>query len=127
MRFYIFLIIILLGQQIASQSLDGIVYDQTTKQPIKEVNIISNDNSKGCYTDDYGRFEIDIKPNAILSISHVGYLKTEVPIDKFGDTISIYLQPAPIQLNDVQIRITKNNLLNKFQLASISTLSGKKI
>ena len=127
MRFYIFLIILLLGQKITSQTLDGIVYDQVTKQPIKEAYIISNDISKVSYTDNHGRFEIDIKPNTILSISRAGYLKTKVPIDGFENSITIYLQPAPIQLNDVQIRITKNNLLNSSQSASISTLSEKQI
>ncbi len=37
------------------------------------------------------------------------------------------MHPAPIQLNDVQIRITKNNLLNISQSASITTLSETQI
>jgi len=127
MRFYIFLIIILFGTQITAQTIEGVILDNNTKQPIKEVNIISNDSLKGCYTDDYGHFEIEVDSNTILSISHLGYFKKEIEINKFENNIRIYLNPAPIQLNDVQIRITKNNLLNISQSASISTLSEKQI
>ncbi len=127
MRFYVLLIIILFGKSIAAQTIEGVILDYNTKQPIEKVNIFSEDNSKGSFTDENGLFEIDVKPNTILSISHIGYLKKEVPIDQFMSNIKIYLQPAPIPLNDVQIRITKNNLLNISQSASISTLSEKQI
>jgi outer membrane receptor protein involved in Fe transport len=127
MRFYILLIIVLFGKQIAAQTLEGVVLDYYTKQPIKEVNVISNDNLKGCYTDDHGRFEIEVNSNTILSISHIGYLKNEIEINTIENSIKVYLYPAPIQLNDVQIKITKNNLLNISQSASISTLSEKQI
>jgi len=127
MRLFFFLIFILFGSQVTAQTIEGIVLDFNTKQPIKEVNIISNNNVKGAYTDEDGRFEIDINPGTVLSISHIGYHKKRVTIDKIENNIKIYLQAVPIQLNDVQIRITKNNLLNISQSASITTLSEKQI
>ena len=113
MRIISLLILILIaGNPVFAQTREGYVYDELTKLPLQDVNILKNDSTIGCYTDVNGYFKLDIKKGDTLLISHLGYLNKEYVNDPLLDKLIIYLKKSPIMLNAVQVSITKNHLSN---------------
>ncbi len=127
MKFYFASLFLLLANFLAnSQTIEGTILDATTNQPIEGVHIKEKESDQGGYSDQQGYFKFDSSGESIL-VSHIGYLETEIDINNFHDKFVIYLKHDPISLNEVQLNITKNQLSNFSQSASISTLSDTEI
>ncbi|MCD6598914.1 MAG: TonB-dependent receptor [Bacteroidales bacterium] len=128
MRILSLLILTLIaGKMIFAQTIEAYVYDESTKLPLQDVNILKNDSTIGCYTDINGYFKLDIREWDTLLISHIGYLSKEYVNDPLLNKFVIYLKKSPTMLNAVQVSITKNHQSNYSQLASISFLTKKQI
>lgn len=126
--FYSFLLIVfLVGQWAVAQTVSGVIYDKSTKQPIKGVNILITDSTNGTFTDSKGQFTIEKENITKLIITHVGYKTINFTVTENKNNIKIYLKSLSNLLNDVEIGITKNKLSNLSQSASISSISGKEI
>ncbi len=128
MRLYILLLFILFsGKLMFAQNLQGHIYDAKTKQAIEGVNVISEDQLHGCYSNSNGKFLLKNTKSEKLLISHVGYLDKVYVTGVDKNDIIIYLDPSSTLLSDIEIGITKNQLPGFSQSASISTLSKTQI
>jgi len=110
-----------------AQTMEAYVYDELTKLPLQDVNILKSDSTIGCYTDVNGYFTLEIGEGDTLLVSHIGYLSKEYVNDPLLNKFVIYLKKSPTMLNTVQVSITKNHLSNYSQLASISFLPERQI
>ncbi len=125
---YIILIITLLSfSSMRAQQFIGSIFDIDTKQPLEGVNIITDDNKTGTYSDKEGNFSIELNNSNKIQISHIGYLDQIYKVEDSNEKIVIYLKSSSTLLNDVELGITKNKLPNVSQSASISTLSESEI
>ena len=128
MRILSLLILTLIaGKMMFAQTMEAYVYDELTKLPLQDVNILKSDSTIGCYTDVNGYFTLEIGEGDTLLVSHIGYLSKEYVNDPLLNKFVIYLKKSPTMLNTVQVSITKNHLSNYSQLASISFLPERQI
>lgn len=109
-----------------SQTIDGLVLDATTNQAIKGVHIKEEKTDHGVHSNEHGHFSIVTKETKLM-ISHIGYKETLITLNQSKKQYIIYLNHAPITLNEVQLNIVKNPRPNMLQSASISTLSNIEI
>ena len=57
-----------------TKTVNGIILDSITRQPVSNVNI-SVDQSSGTTTDEHGRFSLNIrKRDRVMVLSHLSYL-----------------------------------------------------
>ena len=109
------LMMLMMGPGIMAQitgSIKGIVYDKKTREPVIFTNVALEGTKYGMATDINGYYALTkVEPGSYtLVVSSVGYEKYSkaVTLDK-GDilTRNIYLQPATIKLDAVQISAEK--------------------
>ncbi len=127
MKFYFpLLIFLLITLSSNSQAIEGTILDAITNQPIEGVHIKENKGDEGSYSDRQGNFKITTN-SLVLLISHIGYQEIKIETKSFKNKLVVYLKNAAISLNEVQLNVTKNQLPNFSQSASISTLSDTEI
>lgn len=104
-----------------SQTISGNVKDSLSQNSIPFANIVLMSGT-GIYSDNYGKFEIDIK-NSIydtLQISAIGYIPKKIALSKFKSKkniqINIFLEPYIEELNEVVINSKKNKYTKKLTL-----------
>ncbi|MFH1852083.1 MAG: carboxypeptidase-like regulatory domain-containing protein [Candidatus Neomarinimicrobiota bacterium] len=83
--------------------LSGLVYDQTTGQPLPGVNIIAG--SGGTVTDAAGRFELTVAAQQELVFSHIGY--REVKMIPSGEYLKVSLLPMILPGEPVFVSATR--------------------
>lgn len=86
----------------------GTIQDSTTKEPIPYVNIsIQGEKTFALSADENGNFTLpeNLKQESDIYMSAVGYANTSVKISAIKDII--FLQPQPIELNEVVIGTKK--------------------
>lgn len=69
------------NQRVDSRKITGIIKDQRG-EPIIGANVILKGTTNGVISDIYGVFEINAPMNAVLQISYIGYLSTEMKVGK---------------------------------------------
>ncbi len=77
-RFLIFTYLLLnsivaLGQSGEGVTIKGVIIDGESKEALIGVNILESDSNNGTITDFDGSFELQVKPNASLEVSYIGY------------------------------------------------------
>lgn len=88
-----------------TQTINGQVFDATTKEPLAFVNILTEDGKFGCTTDIDGHFELAPKiPSGNLIFSYIGYQEQRVPYVLGSPSLQVRLQPIDIVLNEVVVR-----------------------
>lgn len=92
---------ILYAQQNANYDVRGIVMD-TTGEPIIGANVIEKGTTNGTITDLNGNFTITTKPNAVLTVTYIGYSKEEIQING-QKRISIYLKEDSHVLDELVV------------------------
>ncbi|MHA3787133.1 carboxypeptidase-like regulatory domain-containing protein [Flavobacterium hauense] len=86
----------------------GVIRDSKTKEPIPYVNIsVQGEKTFALSADENGNFTLpkDIKQESDIYLSAVGYANASLTISAIKDII--FLQPQPIELNEVVIGIKK--------------------
>ena len=90
-----------------SQRVNGIIINNSTKQPLSSVNIININKVRGATTDSRGYFEIDVQPNDTLHFTILGFqsLRVRVTNDWIKNkSTKIQLTEKAIALEEVVIR-----------------------
>ena len=106
--FFLVLSTTAIGQVIEpSQRVNGIIINNSTKQPLSSVNIININKVRGATTDSRGYFEIDVQPNDTLHFTILGFqsLRVRVTNDWIKNkSTKIQLTEKAIALEEVIIR-----------------------
>ncbi len=92
---------------VSSQKVTGFIYNDNTKTPLINVNIININKVRGAQTDSKGYFEIEVHPSDTLHISFMGFqsLRVKVTNDWIKNKVAkIYLTEKAIALEEVVIR-----------------------
>lgn len=98
-------------QLYAQQTVQGVVLDANTKQPLPFANVITNLN-QGTITNLDGTFELDKNDGASnLTVSYVGYKTKVVPLSPQGNYYKIELQENVEKLNEVVLTAGENPAL----------------
>lgn len=102
-RIYIILVLFCFGQQIFSQTrqISGRVIDENGVDIIG-ANILEKGTTNGTVTDINGRFTLNVRSGAILSVSYLGYHAQEVSIDQ-SDNYIVVLSEDVQTLEDVVV------------------------
>ncbi|MFV5702121.1 carboxypeptidase-like regulatory domain-containing protein [Flavobacterium sp. XS2P12] len=90
-----------------SQRVNGIIINNSTKQPLSNVNIINVNKVRGATTDSRGYFEIDVQPSDTLHFTILGFqsLRVRVTNDWIKNkSTKIQLTEKAIALEEVIIR-----------------------
>jgi hypothetical protein len=107
--FFILLSTISFAQETEStipQRVSGYIYNDNSKQPLPNVNIINTNKVRGAMSDAKGYFEIDVQPNDTLHFSLLGFqsLRIRVTNDWIKNKITrIQLTEKAIALEEVVI------------------------
>jgi hypothetical protein len=110
--FVVFFFLVLSATTIAqviepSQKVNGIIINNSTRQPLSNVNIININKVRGATTDSRGYFEIDVQPNDTLHFTSLGFqsLRVRVTNDWIKNkSTKIQLTEKAIALEEVIIR-----------------------
>lgn len=90
------------------KQIQGIVFDQSTKERIARV-LVTNSRTKGnTYNNLKGEFTITVQPNDLLVFSKLGYYNDTIKIIAF-QSVPVYLKRSSITLREVTI---KDSVLN---------------
>ena len=65
---------------VPSQKVSGFIYNDNTKSPLINVNIININKVRGARTDSQGYFEIDVQPTDTLHLSLLGFQSLRVKV-----------------------------------------------
>ena len=90
-----------------SQKVNGIIINNSTKQPLSNVNIININKVRGASTNSRGYFEIDVQLNDTLHLTSLGFqsLRVRVTNDWLKNkSTKIQLTEKAIALEEVIIR-----------------------
>lgn len=90
-----------------SQKVNGIIINNSTKQPLSNVNIININKVRGATTNSRGYFEIDVQLNDTLHLTSLGFqsLRVRVTNDWIKNkSTKIQLTEKAIALEEVIIR-----------------------
>ncbi|WP_418263372.1 carboxypeptidase-like regulatory domain-containing protein [Flavobacterium faecale] len=90
-----------------SQKVTGYIYNDNTKLPLNDANVININKVRGAQTDNKGYFEIDVHPNDTLHISLLGFqsLRVKVTNDWLKNKVAkIFLTERAIALEEVVIK-----------------------
>jgi len=110
-----------------AQTINGVVFDESTGKPIAGVSIISSDKTKSKFSGKNGHFVIEFSNGDTLLFTHIAYEdKYFIPNSAKNETI-IYLKQTKLTLDAIQVSITKNDLPDFSQSASISNLPAERI
>lgn len=88
------------------QRVSGYIYNDNSKQPLPNVNIINTNKVRGAMSDAKGYFEIDVQPNDTLHFSLLGFqsLRIRVTNDWIKNKVTrIQLTEKAIALEEVVI------------------------
>ncbi len=121
----LFLMLLLPLSVLAQSSLDGVVLDSKTKQPIAGVNVVIQGSTSGTSTDFDGKFRISklTSGNKII-FSFIGY-KNETVVYSNQKTISVSLQEAVNELQEVVVQIGYGNVKKKDATGSVALVTSK--
>jgi hypothetical protein len=111
----IFALLIGYSAAVYAQDLKGVVKDVNSRLPIANAKIITSKVT--ILTNSEGKFTVgNFKPGDFIAIRIMGYVTTEVTVDKLGDTLRIYLKQDPIALQEILIKGKRNYKLDSLNL-----------
>lgn len=112
MKLSVSFIIFLVTLKGLSQTIQGVVQDSISGQPLVYANIVLNNTNNGTSTDEKGFFSFKdaaLSPNDSLLISHIGYLNKYVKVNDFSntDTLKFKLKKEQTNLDEVILNVKK--------------------
>lgn len=118
----LFLLLLLPVTVLAQSSLEGVVLDSKSKQPIPGVNVVIQGASTGASTDFDGRFKLSkIKNGDKVVFSFIGY--TSQTINFNGQkSISVSLVEEANQLQEVVVQVGYGTVKKKMQQVLLQQL-----
>lgn len=116
-RIFIFLMVFMAMATAYGREISGKVVGENDV-PLDYVNVVLYRDSTyltGTVTDQAGMFRIstDAIGNLIVKVSFVGYEPSEHPVPASGDMGIINLQPATVELGEVEVRATRPSTMMK--------------
>lgn len=109
-RFH-FIFIFFLGLPFSSKAQNNftlklMLLDINSYEPISYCTVYSTNSNKGTYSDKNGLFEIDVKQNDTLVLSHIAYQIKKVMVSDFiqKNTDTIFLSSQSIALKEIDIK-----------------------
>jgi TonB-dependent starch-binding outer membrane protein SusC len=121
----LFLLLLLPVTVLAQGSLEGVVLDSKSKQPIPGVNVVIQGASTGASTDFDGKFRLsNVKNGDKVVFSFIGY--TNQTINFSGQkTVSISLVEEANQLQEVVVQVGYGTVKKKDATGSVSVVTSK--
>ena len=100
----IFLLMLLLSTSlIAQRSIDGVVLEQSSEQPLMGVNVIKKNTNEGVTSDFDGKFTLNnVLPGDVYVISYVGFKSKEIIIED-QTSLSILLDEDSALLDEIVV------------------------
>ncbi|MFQ5569312.1 MAG: TonB-dependent receptor [Rhodothermales bacterium] len=110
----------------AQYEIKGTVVDARTEEPLVGVHILVGSSTLGTTTDPSGRFELrSTLPILSLMVSYVGYKAQTVRIDEPQLSLSVRLEPAPIDLQPVVVSASREVQSRTEAPLAITALSSR--
>ncbi|WP_082379326.1 SusC/RagA family TonB-linked outer membrane protein [Pseudalgibacter alginicilyticus] len=105
--------------------IEGTIIASDNNLPLAGVNIMVKGEKSGTSTDFDGNFILKVKPNDILVITYIGFIKQEVPVE--GKTrFDIVLQVDTAQLDEVTV-VAYGQQKKESVVASITTVKPEEL
>ncbi|MEC4049165.1 SusC/RagA family TonB-linked outer membrane protein [Flavobacterium sp. SUN046] len=121
----LFLLLLLPASMLAQSTIDGIVMDGKSKQPIPGVNVSVQGSSKGAITDFDGKFKLGgVKNGDKVVFSYVGY-KNEIIVFSGQKSLSVTLNEESNELKEVVIQVGYGSVKKKDATGAVTVLSSK--
>ena len=121
----LFLLFLLPATILAQSSLDGVVLDSKTKQPVPGVNVIIDGTTNGTSTDFDGKFKLsNLKNGDNVVFSFIGY-KSETINFSGQKSVSVSLQEESNVLQEVVVQVGYGTVKKKDATGSVTTLGAK--
>lgn len=88
---------------IAQRSIDGVVLEQSSQQPLMGVNVIRKNTNEGVTSDFDGKFTLNnVSPGDVYVISYVGFKSQEIIIEN-QNSLSILLEEDSALLDEIVV------------------------
>ncbi|WP_395045222.1 SusC/RagA family TonB-linked outer membrane protein [Flavobacterium sp.] len=121
----LFLILLLPATLLAQSSLEGVVLDSKSKQPLPGVNVVIQGTATGTSTDFDGKFKLGkVKSGDKIVFSFIGYKEQIVQFNN-QKSISVSLEEEANQLQEVVVQIGYGSVKKKDATGSVTTITSK--
>jgi iron complex outermembrane receptor protein len=121
----LFLFLLLPFSVFAQSTLEGVVLDKATGQPIPGVNVNVQGGTNGTSTDFDGKFKLtNLKSGDKITASFIGYVSATISFSG-QKTISISLDEDANQLREVVVQVGYGTVKKKDATGSVSQVSAK--
>ena len=121
----LFLLLMLPFSVLAQNTVDGVVVDSKTKQPLPGVNVVVQGTQTGASTDLDGKFKLPkVKNGDKLVFSFIGY-KNETVTYNGQKSLSVSLSEEANTLQEVVVQVGYGNVKKKDATGSVTTLATK--
>lgn len=121
----LFLFLLLPFSVFAQSTLEGVVLDKATGQPIPGVNVNVQGGTNGTSTDFDGKFKLtNLKSGDKITASFIGYVSSTISFNG-QKTVSISLDEDANQLKEVVVQVGYGTVKKKDATGSVSQISAK--
>lgn len=107
MKYGLLLLLLMLGINVFAQqkTVDGIIFDKSSKERIAKVNVTNITTGKSVYNNLKGEFVINAQPGDQLVFTRIEYKPDTVKLQDLK-SMAVYLDPIAIQLRQVDVHDT---------------------
>jgi TonB-linked SusC/RagA family outer membrane protein len=111
---------------VTAQTISGVVTDNTTGEPLVGVVIVNKlDNRQSVYTDNYGKYTINVAANSTLVFSYIGYTSQEINV---GDQVIINVALSEnVELIDEVVVIGYGSIKKKDLTGAVSVIKSESL
>jgi len=121
----LFLLLLLPFSLFAQSTLEGVVVDKTSNQPLPGVNVLIQGTSTGTQTDFDGKFKImNVKKGDKVVFSYIGYANSVISYDS-QQTVRINLIEEANQLSEVVVQVGYGTTRKKDAVGSVTLVTSK--
>lgn len=118
-------LLLLLPFSLLAQTVEGVVVDSKTNQPMPGVNVVVKGTANGVSTDFDGKFKIGkIKNGDVLEFSFIGY-KNETVQYSGQKTLTVSMEESANQLQEVVVQVGYGAVKKKDATGSTTVITAK--
>lgn len=124
------MLLLLSNTAIAQFTVEGIINDSKTGEPLVGVNIFHPNSQNGTTTDTEGEFSLEIPgQSATIRVSYIGYITEQIEVSQTNNELEIELEPDVANLDEVVVTglatsVKRENLANSVSSVSANELVG---